>query len=138
MMVKLLPYLATLVVFGLLDGLWLWTMSGRIYRPVLGDILLADLRVAPAIAFYLAYPAGLTLLAVVPALRAGDWSTALINGAMLGALAYGTYDLTNYATLRNWTLEITVIDIAYGTAVAAVASLAGFLAARMVSAGGPY
>src|SRR5690242_10783876 len=103
-MVKLLAYFATLVVFGVFDGLWLWTVSGRIYRPVLGDILLTDLRLAPAIAFYLLFPAGLTLLAVAPALRSSDLSTVLINGALLGALAYGTYDLTNYATLRNWTL----------------------------------
>ena len=135
-MVKLLAYFATLVVFGVCDGLWLWTFSGRIYRPVLGDILLNDLRLAPAMAFYLLFPAGLTLLAVAPALPSGDWSTVLINGALLGALAYGTYDLTNYATLRNWTLEITLIDIAYGTAVAATASLAGFLAARMIAGEG--
>jgi uncharacterized membrane protein len=135
-MVKLLAYFATLVVFGVFDGLWLWTVSGRIYRPVLGDILLTDLRLAPAIAFYLLFPAGLTLLAVAPALRSSDLSTVLINGALLGALAYGTYDLTNYATLRNWTLEITLIDIAYGTGVAAIASLAGFLAARMVAGEG--
>lgn len=135
-MATLLSYIATLIVFGILDGVWLWTMSGRVYRPILGDILLADLRLGPAIAFYLAYPAGLTLLAVSPALRWGDWSTALITGAMLGAFAYGTYDLTNYATLRNWTLEITLIDIAYGTAVAAVASLAGFLTTRMIMGAG--
>src|SRR5262249_15830534 len=123
-------YLATLGVFGVLDGLWLWSMSSRVYRPVLGDILLADLRLAPAVVFYLVYPAGLTFFAVSPALRSNDWSMALLHGAVFGAIAYSTYDLTNYATLRNWTFQITLIDIAYGAAVASIASLAGYLAAR--------
>ena len=77
---------------------------------------------APAIAFYLAYPAGLTLLAVAPALRAGDWSTALINGAMLGALAYGTYDLTMKAVVSgavNWphrfVMSVTGSDRVFAT-----------------------
>lgn len=131
-MVYIVSYIAALMVFGLLDGLWLWSMAGRLYRPVLGDILLSDLRLAPALAFYILYPAGLTFFAISPALRAGDWATALMYGALLGAFAYSTYDLTNYATLRNWNLQITLIDIAYGAAVAAIASLAGYLAARAI------
>lgn len=135
-MASLLSYIVALVVFGILDGLWLWSMSSRIYRPVLGDILLTDVRLAPAIPFYLAYPGGLTLMAVTPAVLAGDWSMAVVTGAMLGGFAYCTYDLTNYATLRNWTLKITVIDIFYGTAVAAIASLAGFFVTRTMFGSG--
>lgn len=133
LMVYIVSYIAALVVFGLLDGLWLWSMAGRLYRPVLGEILLSELRLAPALAFYFLYPAGLTFFAISPALRTGDWSNALLYGALLGAFAYSTYDLTNYATLRNWNLQITLIDIAYGAAVAALASLAGYLAARAIA-----
>ena len=129
-MTHIVAYIASLIVFGALDAIWLITMTGRIYRPALGDILLSDLRVAPAIAFYLLYPVGLVVFAAMPALRSGSAGTALLLGALFGLIAYATYDLTNYATLRSWTLQITLIDLAYGTVVAALTSLAAYHAAR--------
>lgn len=111
-MTYIVAYIASLIVFGALDAIWLTTMTSRIYRPVLGDILLSDLRVAPALAFYLLYPVGLVVFAAMPALRAGSAGTALAQGALFGLIAYATYDLTNYATLRSWTLQITLIDLA--------------------------
>lgn len=129
-MTHIAAYIASLIVFGALDAIWLITMTGRIYRPALGDILLSDLRVAPAIAFYLLYPVGLVVFAAMPALRSGSAGTALLLGALFGLIAYATYDLTNYATLRSWTLQITLIDLAYGTVVAALTSLAAYRAAR--------
>lgn len=131
-MSNIVAYTASLLVFGALDAIWLWTMSARLYRPVLGDILLQDLRIAPALVFYFLYPVGLTIFATAPALRAGEWSNALIYGALFGAFAYATYDLTNYATIRNWSLQITLIDIFYGATVAALSSVAGYWAAKMV------
>ena len=132
-MTHVIAYVATLIVFGILDALWLWTMSGRIYRPVLGDILLSDLRMAPALVFYFLYPVGLTFFAIAPALKSGDWLTAVLYAAFFAIVAYGTYDLTNYATLRNWNLEITIIDMAYGAIVSAISALAGFMVARALS-----
>ena len=129
-MTHIVAYIASLIVFGALDAIWLITMTGRIYRPALGDILLSDLRVAPAIAFYLLYPVGLLVYEAMPALRTGSAGTALLLGALFGLIAYATYDLTNYATLRSWTLQITLIDLAYGTVVAALTSLAAYHAAR--------
>lgn len=102
------------------------TIGARLYKQTLGDILLPSVNIAPAIAFYLLYPLGLVYFAVIPSLKSGSSSDALINGALFGLFAYATYELTNYATLRNWTLQITVVDIAYGAiasgAVAAVAA----------------
>jgi uncharacterized membrane protein len=129
----IVAYIASLIVFGALDAIWLTTMTSRIYRPVLGDILLSDLRIAPALAFYLLYPVGLVVFAAMPALRAGSAGTALAHGALFGLIAYATYDLTNYATLRSWTLQITLIDLAYGTVVAALTALAAYQAARWVA-----
>jgi len=129
----IVAYIASLIVFGALDAIWLTTMTSRIYRPVLGDILLSDLRVAPALAFYLLYPVGLVVFAAMPALRAGSAGTALAHGALFGLIAYATYDLTNYATLRSWTLQITLIDLAYGTVVAGLTALAAYQAARWVA-----
>ncbi len=132
-MTYIVAYIASLIVFGALDAIWLTTMTSRIYRPVLGDILLSDLRIAPALAFYLLYPVGLVVFAAMPALRAGSAGTALAHGALFGLIAYATYDLTNYATLRSWTLQITLIDLAYGTVVAALTALAAYQAARWVA-----
>lgn len=132
-MTNVIAYVAALIVFGILDAIWLWTMSGRIYRPVLGDILLSDLRMAPALVFYFLYPVGLTFFAIAPALKSGDWLTAALYAAFLAILAYGTYDLTNYATLRNWNLEITVIDLAYGAIVSAISAVAGFMAVKALT-----
>ena len=132
-MTYIVAYIASLIVFGALDAIWLTTMTSRIYRPVLGDILLSDLRIAPALAFYLLYPVGLVVFAAMPALRSGSAGPALAHGALFGLIAYATYDLTNYATLRSWTLQITLIDLAYGTAVAGLTALAAYQAARWVA-----
>lgn len=132
-MVHVIAYLAALLVFGALDAIWLWTMSARFYRPTLGDILLNDLRMAPALVFYFLYPVGLTFFAIAPALKTGDWLTAVLYAAFLAIIAYGTYDLTNYATLRNWNLQITIVDLAYGATVSAISALAGFMAAKALS-----
>jgi len=129
-MVYIVAYVAALIVFGILDAIWLTTMTSRLYRPALGEILLQDLRIAPALVFYFLYPIGLVVFAAMPALRTGSAGTALLYGALFGLLAYATYDLTNYATLRVWTLQITLIDLAYGAVVAGLTSVAAYYAAR--------
>lgn len=117
-------YLSTLVIFLLFDMAWLGTMAGRLYRPTLGDILLAEVNLLPAIAFYLIYPAGLVVFAVIPALKSGGVAQAALSGALFGFFSYLTYDLTNQATLRNWTSQLTLIDIAWGTLLGAIAAAA--------------
>jgi len=125
-----LSYVVTLVVFTVIDGLWLGTMAGRIYRPLIGDILLPGFRVGPAIAFYLLYAAALLIFAVLPALKSGNLVGAFAWGALFGFFAYATYDLTNFATLKNWGLGITLIDMAWGTFVSGLGSALAFLACR--------
>jgi uncharacterized membrane protein len=132
-MTYIVAYVASLIIFGLLDAVWLTTMASRLYRPVLGEILLDDLRVAPALVFYFLYPVGLVVFAAMPALKAGSPGMALGYGALFGLLAYATYDLTNYATLRAWTLQITVIDLVYGAVAAAITSLGAYYAARIAT-----
>jgi uncharacterized membrane protein len=131
-MVYAVAYVTTLLLFAAIDIAWLTVMAAKLYRQTLGDILLQDVRIAPAIAFYIIYPMGLVIFAVMPALKLAAPSTALIYGALFGFFAYATYELTNFATLRNWTLEITVIDIIYGAAVSgAVAALVTLIAPRV-------
>jgi len=119
-------YLASLVVFLGVDMVWLSTMASRIYRPIMGDIALQRANLAPAVAFYVLYPVGLVIFVILPALKAGNIQAALIYGALFGFFTYATYDLTNQATLRNWTLQLSLIDMAWGTVLAAVAAAAGF------------
>lgn len=132
-MVSLLTaYASALIIFAAVDIAWIMAVAEPMFRAALGQSLVAEVRLAPAILFYLMYPAGLVMFAVAPALRSESVGHALAAGAMLGAFAYGTYDLTNFATLRDWTLSITVLDIAYGAVVTALVSTASFVVARTV------
>lgn len=117
-----LAYGAALVIFVIVDSLWLGNMAPRLYKPILGDILLAQFNLKAAIVFYLLYPVGLVIFAINPALKGGGLATALMYGALFGLFTYATYDLTNQATLRNWSTLITVVDIAWGSFLGAVTS----------------
>ena len=108
-------YIAFLVAFGICDAIWLSTMTAKLYRPALGDLIVEQVRYWPAALFYFGFPLGVVYFALMPALRDGNAGSALLNGALIGLLAYATYDLTNYATLRPWTLTVTLADLAYGT-----------------------
>nr|WP_047576781.1 DUF2177 family protein [Methylobacterium sp. ZNC0032] len=110
-------YIAFIVAFGICDAIWLSFMTQKLYRPALGDLIVEQVRYWPAAMFYFGFPLGVVYFALMPALRDGSGSIALINGALIGLLTYATYDLTNYATLRPWTLTITLADLAYGTIV---------------------
>ena len=115
-------YVLTLVAFAIIDTAWLGTMGDRVYRPLIGSMLADQFRLVPAIAFYALYAAGLTLFAVMPGLAEGGWKKALLWGGLFGLFAYGTYDLTNLATLKTWSVKLTVIDMAWGVCVSAGAS----------------
>ena len=110
----------------LLDIFWLSTMARRLYRPELGDMIADKFRPAPAICFYLIYVIGITYFAALPAIAASSGAKALIDGGLLGALAYSTYDLTNHATLQRWSLKVTLIDIGWGVILTAIAAYCGY------------
>jgi uncharacterized membrane protein len=129
-MLYLVGYVSSLIVFGAADAVWLSITGPLLYKPVLGDILLSGVRVGPAIAFYAMYPVGILIFAVLPGVRGGSAGTALLLGLLFGAIAYATYDLTNFATLRNWTLQIVVVDIVYGAVATGVAAAAACAVVR--------
>jgi uncharacterized membrane protein len=132
MMVYSAAYAGALATLVVADMIWLGNMVSRVYRPTLGDILLSGVNLPPAIVFYLLYPVGVLIFAVAPALKNGSPTDAIVSGALFGFFAYTTYDLSNYATLRNWTLQLTIIDIAWGTLLGAMTAAAGFLLATKV------
>ncbi len=126
-------YLATFVAFVGIDFVWLSLAAERLYRPTLKDILLDGFRPAPAVAFYFLFAAGLVILAVRPGLASGSIWVAVGNAALIGLLGYATYDLTNLATLRNWTTALALTDLVWGAVLSAVAGAAGYAAARAVA-----
>ena len=127
-------YLATLVAFVGIDFAWLSFAGDRLYRPILKDILLDGFNPAPAVAFYLIFAAGLVVLAVRPGLETVSLRLAAGNGALLGFFAYATYDLTNQATLRNWTTTLSLADLAWGTVLSAISAAVGYAVARALGA----
>jgi uncharacterized membrane protein len=133
MLVYSVSYIAASGLFFIVDMVWLSIMASRFYRPTLGDMALSGVNVAPAIAFYILYPIGLVIFAILPRLRSGSMTTALLYGALFGFFTYAIYDLTNQATLRNWTIQLTLVDIAWGSALAAAAAMAGYLIAIKLS-----
>jgi len=121
-----IAYVATAVVFFGLDFVWLSRALG-FYRGQIGDLLLEQPKLGFAAGFYALYVVGIVALVVVPALGGGGWGQALAMGALLGLVAYGTYDMTNMATLKGWSLQLALVDMAWGTFVTAVSALAGYL-----------
>ncbi|MBS0452753.1 MAG: DUF2177 family protein [Proteobacteria bacterium] len=117
-----LAWLLAAVIFLTLDALWLAFMTPRLYRSALAGLLREDFDLLPALLFYLLYLSGIACLAIAPALRSLRVASAAWRGALLGLVSYGTYDLTNQATLVGWPWHVTVADLAWGGAASAVTS----------------
>ena len=122
----IVAYVSGLVVMAVLDGIWLTFATSRIYRPGIGHLMAAKPTMSAAVLFYLLYVAGLTYLVTLPALP-GNASTALVRGAVLGLMAYATYDLTSLAIMRDWPVSVTVIDMVWGAVLTGVTAAAAVL-----------
>ncbi len=127
-------YAAALVALALLDALWLSLYMGPQIQSVLSAVVSPDLKWLPALAFYALYPVGILIFASLPALRDGGWGWGFAMGALFGFFCYATYDLTNLATLRVWSVWIAVQDVAWGAFVTGTAAAAGTLAANAARA----
>jgi uncharacterized membrane protein len=120
-------YLATLAAFFAIDMLWLGLVARGFYRKHLGFLLSPNPNWTAAIVFYLLFVAGLMIFAVIPGLQAGSLGKALLLGALFGLLTYATYDLTNLATIKDWPLIITLVDLVWGVVLATAVTLVSFL-----------
>lgn len=127
---QLALYVATAAVFFALDFIWLTLTARSLYRRELGELLLEQPNLVIAAGFYLVYVVGLVVLVGLPA--EGDLVKALWTGALFGLVAYGTYDLTNLSTMRGFTPTIAMIDMAWGTALSAVAATSGVWILRLL------
>ena len=123
----ILLYLLTTPVFFLIDMTWLVGIARGFYKRELGTLLRTDVIWWAAILFYLLFIVGILYYAVLPAHASGSWTKALMLGALFGFFTYMTYDLTNYATLSNWSLAIVFADILWGTVLSASVATISFL-----------
>jgi uncharacterized membrane protein len=128
-----LAYIATGLSFAVIDSFWLRNMYMKLYQPEIGEVLMKGVRMGPAVTFYLLYILGIVIFAYSPALASGRWQTALIYGAMFGFFTYMTYDLTNYSTLKVWSLKVTIYDIIWGTVLTGLSAAAGFWITTTIS-----
>ena len=113
-------YLVALVVFLAVDALWLGLIAKDFFLSQLGPVLPLTLLVAPALVFYFLFAAGIVFFAVEPALKTKSLRSAIARGAFLGLLTYGAYDLTNHATVVNWPVIVTVVDMTWGSFLTAL------------------
>lgn len=129
----LAAYAVTTLVLFAIDMVWLRVIAFNWYQQGIGHLMTTDVKLWAALLFYLLYPVGLVLFAVVPGLDSATvWRSALL-GAAFGFFAYATYDLTNLATLKGWPMGLAVMDVAWGTFASAVAATAGRLVAPHVA-----
>ncbi len=126
-------YIAAAVTFLALDALWLGVVAQKLYQREFGPMLLEKPNMTAAAAFYALYLVGVVVFAVKPALEAGGWTRALLQGALFGLVAYATYDLTNLATLKGFPVRVVAPDLVWGMVVTSVAALAGYAAASRIS-----
>lgn len=131
-MILAAAYVAAALAFLALDALWLGVVAKNFYFSRLGDLMRDKPDFGVAALFYAIYIAGIVYFAILPSLAAG-WTRAALNGAILGLLAYATYDLTNLATLRGYPADLAKVDIAWGCFLTAVSAVAGYLAARRIA-----
>ncbi|MEO9780981.1 MAG: DUF2177 family protein [Sedimentitalea sp.] len=123
-------YLITAVIFLAVDAVMLKTVMKPLFEKHIGGWLLDDIRLLPATVFYLFYVAGVLWFVSLPALRAGLPVNALIGGAIIGAMAYGTYEFTNYSTLRDWSLQMVAVDVTWGAVLTAFSAWTGVTLTR--------
>lgn len=126
-------YLATLVAFFAIDMVWLGLVARTLYRKYLGFLMAPSVNWPAAILFYLLFVLGILVFVVLPGLQGGSLKTTLLRAALFGLITYATYDLTNLATLKDWPLPITVIDMLWGMVLSVAVSYVGFLAGRWLS-----
>ena len=121
----IIAYFATMIVFFAIDFVWLGTVAKNFYQGQIGPLLLEDFRIGVAAAFYIVYLAGVTFFAARPALESGTATTALLYGAAFGFFCYATYDFTNLATLKGYTVMVALVDLAWGTFLTGISAYLG-------------
>lgn len=125
-------YAIALPVFFAIDMIWLGLVAKDFYRGQIGSLMKSDINWTAAISFYLLFIVGLVVFVITPAVEKGSWTYALVFGAFFGLITYATYDLTNLATLKDWPILVTLVDLAWGAVLAASVSVVTYLIASKI------
>jgi uncharacterized membrane protein len=125
-------YAIALFVFIALDMVWLGLVAKNFYRDQIGFLMKSEINWTAAIGFYLLFIVGLVLFVIAPAIAKNSWVHALLFGALFGLITYATYDLSNLATLKDWPLLVTIVDLVWGATLAASVSTATYFIARKI------
>lgn len=129
----LVSYVLTFIVFLIIDMAWLGFIAKNLYQKYLGTFLSDKVNWTAAFIFYAIYIIGISIFVIYPAVQKDSMLNALVMGALLGILAYATYDLTNLATLKGWPIQIVIIDIIWGAVLTSLVSLSGFYIVKWIS-----
>jgi uncharacterized membrane protein len=116
-------YLILLVILFVFDAIWLTLTNKRFYAKALGSLFAEKMKIVPAILFYLVYPLGIAIFVISPNLVSPNLLQVGLLGALFGFVCYGTYDFTNLATIKNWPLKVTIVDLIWGSSLTAAASV---------------
>ena len=130
MFIKL--FIIALPVFVAIDMIWLVLVAKNFYQEKIGFLMKPDINWVAAIIFYLLFIAGLAIFVISPAVIKHSWVHALLFGALFGLITYSTYDLTNLATLKDWPLIVTIVDLIWGTVLASSISLITYIIANKI------
>lgn len=128
MLIKL--YFITLPILLVFDGIWLGIISKNFYAKYLGYLMKTNANLSAAILFYLIFAFGLCFFVISPALEKKLWLNALLSGALFGLVAYATYDLTNLATIKDWPIIVTIVDLIWGATISALVCVISYIIAR--------
>ncbi len=130
MFIKL--FLIALPVFFAIDMVWIALVAKNFYQKQIGFLMKPDINWLAAIIFYLLFIASLIIFVITPAMVKHSWVHALLYGALFGLVTYATYDLTNLATVKDWPLLVTVVDLVWGSVLAASVSVITYLIANRI------
>ena len=123
-------FFIALPVFFAIDILWLVFIAKKFYQDQIGFLMKPDINWPAAIIFYLLFIAGLVLFVISSAVEKHSWTHALLFGGLFGLITYATYDLTNLATLKDWPVIVTIVDLTWGTVLAASVSVITYFIAE--------
>lgn len=126
-------YIITLIIFLVIDFIWLGLVARNIYREELGFLLKENFNMLAAFTFYFIFTAGLLFFVINHALAISSWQFALFVGMFFGFITYATYDLTNLSTIKDWPLKITIIDLIWGTFLGGMSSYISYLLINFIS-----
>jgi uncharacterized membrane protein len=125
-------YLISLPVFFAIDMIWLGLISKNFYQKQIGFLMKSNINWLAAIIFYLIFIAGLIIFVINPAVSKNSWIDALLFGALFGMITYATYDLTNLATLKDWPLIVSIVDIFWGSILGALVSVITYFISKII------